>query len=169
MIRNDSARQRTSALLIAAAVLVVGCAPANADVIRAFNVSGVFVNGTTLSGSIAIDTTNGTLSSVNLTLGSPINSIFNSSTIVSAQLTAASPISLLDLIKPLKEKLSLFIDAASFVDYSGRALCGGPVGGPFAPSPCNNVSAWISSFPSEFFDTLTSGSITQAPPPTILK
>jgi hypothetical protein len=130
----------------------------------AFNVSGTFVDGTALSGTITIDTAAGTVTAVNVTLGSPDA---NTYTVIQTGVgsgapsyysiplgTAASPQGLpsLNLLIPPRTTL---------VGYAGGALCSDS-------APCSGVTSgvWLGVGNAV---ALTSGSLSTSgptPPPS---
>lgn len=94
---------------------------ARADSITTFNASGTFTDGATLSGTIDIDTTLGTVTGVNLVTSAPDSLIFN---FVQSQAQIASDLFYVQTGSAASglPNLNLGILAGSLVDYSGGGL-----------------------------------------------
>jgi hypothetical protein len=110
------------------AVGVMGAQLAHADLLRTFDVSGSFQDGSSLGGTVTIDVTSGAITAAALDLGAPISvSITNGSYgstafsggVIAALYAATIPNSAAQLAN---DKLYLDFATPSLVGYSGGAF-----------------------------------------------
>ena len=125
-MRNFMGSRFTKMILVLAAVLVgPGLMAASADTI--FNFSGTFQDGSTLGGTMTINTATGAIDGVNLTIGgntftfvqAPTPVLIGGSLFI--QLTETSQFNF-----PI---LDIFIPVSSLVGYNGGQLCITPTAG----------------------------------------
>jgi hypothetical protein len=142
----------TTAMILA---LMAGAAGhAKAGLIRTFDAEGTFDDGATLSGTLSIDTTIGTVTSANLVVGAPdsldfIDIQFQGGNIYPGDYfiqAGTTPSGLPNLL--------LVLPTDSLVGYSG-----GPIG-----SDTNPANGYVSSI--YLGATLTDGSLTAVPEPS---
>jgi len=114
---NSSANIFRVATLAIAMCLGSAAGVAKAAVI--FNVSGLFSNGASMSGTMAIDTTAGVVDAWNIILSSPISEVFTS-IIFQASFPVSGIYFVSNNFSP--DRLDLLIDSSSLVGYSGGLL-----------------------------------------------
>jgi len=106
--------------IILATLLLAVCAPsAHADIISTFDASGTFGDGSALTGTITIDTSNGLVTATDLFVGSP----GNVGPFTSFVQSLPSGQTAIDTTGAGGSELFLMLGAGSLVGYSGSDLC----------------------------------------------
>lgn len=136
--------------------------------VTTFNASGQFANGNSLSGTITINTTQGTIQSVDLTAGTGSGLAFNASTTALPSSSSSSTGTTIDMSNTTGNDLNLGVPVNSLVGYTGGSLMSLD-----APGSINGFT-FESGYVLGYDDAtvyLTSGSLTvsstTSPPPTV--
>jgi hypothetical protein len=108
-------------VVLAVLLLVVGVPSAYADTVTTFDATGTFGDGSTLTGTVMIDITNGLVTAVDLSVGSPGDlgplTAFVQSTIATNTATAV------DVTGTGGAELFLLLPDGSLIGYGGSDLC----------------------------------------------
>jgi len=115
---------RHSLAVVLALVGLMGSSVARGDSVSTFNVSGTFADGSTVSGTVTIDTNNGTVQTLDLTESNLPYGSLNNSTIDGidsygnyAIVGWGNPPS------PASDAIWLYIPVGSLVGFTGSQLC----------------------------------------------
>ena len=145
-------------LSLLAAGLISGPMVADAALIT-FDLDGVFASGSSLDGTVTIDTTAGTATAVNVVIGPPDSLAFNIIEVQGAINGGTNyDIQAGGLEQPFPD-LHLIFPNASLIGYAGGNLCTDT-----QTAGCLSVSNVILEFEPISFDRLGSGSLTQVVP-----
>ncbi len=106
-----------------AGLMAGAAAPARADLIATFTAEGTFADGATLGGTLTIDTSIGTVTAANLTVGAPDSLTFVA---VQDQLVVSNGFTQVDVGEAefTIPSIELDIPVTSMVAYAGGALIG---------------------------------------------
>jgi hypothetical protein len=105
-------------LFAAAAALCLSSLAARADTLTTFQTSGVFFADPTLAGTLMIDTTTGTVSAIDASIGAPVSTTFTS--VGSQGELGAGQYFLTSFVG--NDELELVFNTPSLIDYAGGSL-----------------------------------------------
>ena len=152
-------RKALRIMTMTAVLASIGVGQARADVIATFEAAGKFLSGASLDGTLTIDATTGTVTAVDLTVGTPEDLAFATTAFLTSGYIPGYQGYLLGFANgPLGDDLALLLSAASLVGYTG-----GAIDSQSAPSPTGSTSGV--QHPDGGSDPLQTGSLTPVPEP----
>jgi hypothetical protein len=139
-----------------AALAIVLCASSAYAASVVFTAAGTTADGATLGGTVTIDTTAGTVTAANVTLGAPDTSTY---TFIQAGTGPSAPVYVIQLGTAASgnPRMGLLVPGTTLVGYAGGALCS-------TSALCTDVTSYV-FFGGDNPIDLTAGSLTPVPPP----